>query len=101
MNRFVGAVLVASVLVSSIASATGREVTVNGSTVTRTCFLSVYVPATIVKKSNGVLVQKSAPKTIGDYTAGTVIEFTQSPAVYYETSTVKEAEHISLVPTSC
>ncbi len=101
MNRIFGAVLVASVLATSVASTTAREFTVSGSSITRTCYLSVHVPATIVKKTNGVLVQKSAPKTIGNYAAGTVVEFTQSPAVYFETSTVKEAEHISLVPTDC
>lgn len=101
MKLLSAALLAASVVAATVPQVSAATYTVSGSTITRTCYQNVYVPATIQVKTNGTLVTPSGAVTIGNNTPGTIIEFTASPAVFLETRKVLEAEHISLVPVPC
>ena len=101
MKIISAALIAASMVAAAVPQVSAATYTVNGSTIKRTCYQNVYVPATIEVKTNGTLVHKSAPITIGNHRPGTVIEYTSSPGVYMETRKVLEAEHISLVPVAC
>jgi hypothetical protein len=101
MKLLSAALLALSVVAAAVPQVSAATYTVSGSTITKTCYKNVYVPATIQVKTNGTLVAPSASVTIGDHTPGTVIQFTSSPEVYMETRKVLEAEHISLVPVPC
>lgn len=59
------------------------------------CYQQVYVPATVLYNSRGVLVKRESVSWV---VTGDRWEKVRAPAVYFETSRTLEPDHYKLVP---
>ena len=66
------------------------------------CYKSVRVPATVEYNTKGKLKSAASRSWVGNpQNVGSIIRDKHNDAVYFQTRTVIEEQHITLVPVSC
>lgn len=77
------------------------EYTVTGYPNRDKCYLVEHIPATYNINTKGIKVKGETKSWSGTIAAGNVVTHRKNPAVYIRTKKLVEADHYSLVSTSC